>query len=60
MSDVINLRQQRKAKARTQKEKSAAQNRVLHGQTKAQKKLTRLEAERTSRQLDGHKLETEE
>ncbi len=60
MSDVINLRQQRKAKTRVEKEKNASQNRVLHGQTKAQKQKTKLESERGKRLLDGHKLETEE
>jgi hypothetical protein len=60
MADVINLRQQRKAKARTQKEKQAAENRALHGQTKAEKQKKKREKERAERLLDGHKRETEE
>ncbi len=60
MTEIINLRQKRKAKARTEKEKQASQNRVLHGQTKAHKQKQKIEAERTSRKLDGHKLETDE
>jgi Domain of unknown function (DUF4169) len=39
--DVVNLRQFRKQKARTEKDKSAEQNRISFGRTKAEKKLTR-------------------
>lgn len=57
MSEIINLRQQRKAKARLEKEKGAAENRRIHGRTKAEKQQQKLETERVSRFLDGHKLE---
>jgi hypothetical protein len=59
VSEVINLRQQRKAKVRTGKEKQAEQNRLVHGQTKTEKQRSKLEAERTKRHLDGHKQETD-
>ncbi len=39
--DVVNLRQFRKQKARTEKDKIAEQNRISFGRTKAEKKLTR-------------------
>lgn len=60
MSEVINLRQKRKTKARTAKEKQAEQNRLVHGQTKTEKQRKHLEAERAKQLLDGHKMETDE
>ncbi len=39
--DVVNLRQFRKQKARTEKDKCAEQNRISFGRTKAEKELTR-------------------
>ena len=60
MTDVINLRQKRKAKARDDKGKQAAENRRIHGRTKAQKQLDKKEAERSKKHLDSHKLERDE
>lgn len=60
MTEVINLRQKRKEKARTDKAKGAEQNRLLHGQTKAEKQRKKLETDRATRVLDGHKREDEE
>lgn len=56
MSDVINLRQARKAKARIEKEKKADANRAFHGMTKAEKAKHREEKRKLSRHIDGHKL----
>ncbi|CAH0341244.1 DUF4169 family protein [Rhizobium sp. CECT 9324] len=39
-ADIVNLRQFRKAKARTEKEATAEQNRISFGRTKAEKSLT--------------------
>lgn len=60
MSKVVNLRQRRKAKARTEKEKKADQNRRIHGRTKAEKRKEAMEADLASRRLDGHKLDKDE
>lgn len=57
MNKVINLKQQRKAKARTEKEKKSAENRIVHGRTKEEKKKKEREAEIASRLLEGHKRE---
>ena len=57
MTDIINLKQQRKAKARVEKDKTAAENRVKFGQTKAEKQAQKLKAERAERHLQGHKRE---
>jgi len=37
-ADIVNLRQFRKQKARSEKEKQADQNRLFFGRTKAEKK----------------------
>lgn len=59
MSEIINLRQARKAKARAEKETQAATNRVYFGTPKALRKLTEAKAGLAEKQLDGHKISTE-
>ncbi len=64
-ADVVNLRQFRKQKARDDKEKTAEQNRILHGRTKAEKNLTKALREKEDRNfaqghLDGAPSETDE
>ena len=60
MGDIINLNQQRKAKARTDKDKKASQNRVKFGQTKAEKEAQKKKTESAKRLLEGHKREGDE
>jgi hypothetical protein len=60
MVEVINLNKKRKARARTDNEKKAAQNRVNFGRTKDEKNLEKLNAKRAEQRLEGHKLETGE
>lgn len=55
--DVVNLRQFRKQKARSEKEKQADQNRLTFGRTKAEKTLTSTLNEKASRALDQGKLD---
>jgi hypothetical protein len=55
MSDIVNLKRVRKAKARGEAEAKAEANRIAHGRTKAEKKLTKAEQEAAARKLDGHK-----
>ncbi len=55
--DVVNLRQFRKQKTRTEKEKQAEQNRLSFGRTKAEKSLTSALNEKASQKLDQAKLE---
>lgn len=59
MAEIINLRQARKRKARTDKDKAAEANRLAFGRTKADKQVTRLEKERTDKALDAHRRETD-
>jgi hypothetical protein len=53
MADIVNLRQARKQKARSDKERQAEQNRVLHGRSKAER--DRRLAEQADRFIDGHR-----
>ena len=55
MNDIVNLRRARKAKARALAEAEAAANRISHGRTKAEKKLTEAENDAAKRKIDGHK-----
>ncbi|MFN3517461.1 MAG: DUF4169 family protein [Novosphingobium sp.] len=57
MADVVNLRAARKAGSRKDKIDLAAQNRALHGRSKAERQRQQTEAERTARLLDGAKRE---
>ena len=57
MAEIINLRLARKAKARAEADKTAATNRVKHGQTKAERQRAKADAERAARELEGKKLE---
>lgn len=52
-ADIINLRQARKAKARGEKEKIAAENRAKFGRPKTERTVTREDAERNRRTVDG-------
>lgn len=53
MADVINLRQARKVKARTEKAAKAEQNRAKFGRSKAEKSLQKAENAKEERALDG-------
>ena len=55
MAEIINLRNVRKQKARATKEAQAAQNRVLFGQTKAEKLRQASEKAKADKHIDGHK-----
>ena len=57
MSEPINLNKARKARARTEAETLAAQNRVRFGQTKAVKDLAKARAAKAARDLDAKKLD---
>jgi hypothetical protein len=57
VAEIINLRQARKQKARVEAEKTAEQNRIAFGRTKAERKLTEAERDKAARHIDGHKLD---
>lgn len=55
--DVVNLRQFRKQKARSEKERQAEQNRLTFGRTKAEKTLTDAINDKARRTLDQGRIE---
>lgn len=57
MAELINLNKARKARARADAERQAAENRVRFGRSKAQKTQDATEAEAMRRKLDGLKLD---
>lgn len=61
MSDnIINLRNFRKAKARSEAEKKAEQNRAKFGQTKSEKLARKAETARAEKVLDAGRIEKKE
>lgn len=57
MAEPVNLNKARKAKAQAQARAEAAENRVRFGRTKAEKTVSKLEAEKARRALDQTKRE---
>ena len=57
MADILSLSKARKAKARVEKEATAAQNRVKFGRTKADKQREAAEQALTQKRLDEAKRE---
>ena len=57
MTEPINLNKARKARAKADAQAEAAANRVKFGRGKAEKAVSKLEAERARRALDQSKRE---
>ena len=60
MAEIINLRLQRKAKAKAEKQKRADDNRTLHGLTKAQKSHAARQNELERQRLEGKTTRTDD
>jgi Domain of unknown function (DUF4169) len=58
MGDIVNLRQARKTARRDQEARQAAVNRLLHGRTKAERKLEAARNAQARRSLDQTRVET--
>ena len=56
-ADVINLRRARKAKARSQREQFAGQNRRLFGRTAAEKLKDADQRKREAAHIERHRIE---
>lgn len=56
MAEIINLRRARKQKARAEADKTAEQNRISFGRTKAERSLAEAERDKATRHIDGHRL----
>jgi hypothetical protein len=59
MAEIVNLRQARKRKARTDKEALAASNRIAFGRSKAERRLGDARQDLADRRLDGHRRDQE-
>ena len=57
MTEPINLNKARKARARADEKAQAVENRVRFGRTKAEKTVSKLDAERARRLHDATKRE---
>jgi hypothetical protein len=57
MSEIVNLRQMKKRRARVEKEAEAAARRTKFGRTKAERKLRAAEQAKAEHDLDGKKLD---
>jgi hypothetical protein len=57
MGPIVNLRTVRKAAKRRQAEQEAAQNRLVHGRSKAEKALQRSRDDNTRQMLERHRIE---
>ena len=58
MAEIVNLRMARKARARLDHERLAAENRARHGECKADRQRRATQAERAARDLDRAKRES--
>jgi hypothetical protein len=57
-ADILSLSKARKAKARTASDTKAQQNRILFGQTKAEKLKDAAEKSLTERRIEAHRMAT--
>lgn len=60
MSDIINLKQFKKRKSRSEKEQAADANRILFGRTKTEKTFAKNQTEKTASFLEQNRLEPRE
>ena len=60
MGEIVNLRTARKAATRRRDAARAEENRRVHGRSKAERALEEARAEKTRRELDAHRIETED
>ena len=60
MSEIVNLRKVRKRAERQREDLQAANNRVLYGRSKAERELARARSDKARRELDAHRVETED
>lgn len=58
MADIVNLRTIRKRAQREKAAERAAENRVVYGMTKAERKRLAAEKDRAARDLDQRRIDT--
>ena len=57
MGEIVNLRLARKAKVRSDAERKASENRVIHGQSKAEKQARKAEALRAAKAHEAGRID---
>lgn len=57
MAEIVNLRQARKRKTRSEKETMAAQNRTIFGRTKAEREQQQAAQEKAVSFIEAHRRE---
>ncbi|MBL8779304.1 MAG: DUF4169 family protein [Alphaproteobacteria bacterium] len=57
MTNIVNLNRARKAKAKAESEKTAANNRIKHGTPKHLRKLSEAERKKAQAEIDAKRLE---
>ena len=60
MAEIVNLRIARKRAKRQLAEQEAAQNRLAHGRSKAEKVRARSDTDRAEKKLDQHAIESKD
>lgn len=60
MAEIVNLRSARKARKRAAEKERAAENRVVHGRTRAEKEVEAARRTRTETHLDRHRLDKDD
>jgi hypothetical protein len=60
MAEIVNLRQARKRRRRSEAEKAAAENRTRHGRTGGEKAAARILRDIETRRLEGHRRSPDE
>lgn len=60
MSEIVNLNKRRKAKARTEKEVRAKENRKKYGRTRQEKLIDKMNAKKMDLHLEAHKRDSKE
>ncbi|WP_018700000.1 DUF4169 family protein [Amorphus coralli] len=60
MAEIVNLRRTRKARKRSEDQERAAENRALHGLTRAEKAAEKSRRDAAGRHVDGHRRETDD
>ena len=58
MGDVVNLRTERKRASRRQEADRAAENRAVHGLSKADRRREAAQRSQDARHLDQHRIDT--
>ena len=56
MGDIVNLRRARKRQDRRRDDAKAAENRIVYGMTKAERRSIEAEREKAERDLNAHRI----